>query len=100
MTLLSRYNPSTLKQTLGDRAKELRLFHDYSRATLEARSGVPASTIKRFESSGDISLESLLRIAVALDAAEGFDTLFPTPEYRTLDEVEASTTRKRRKRGK
>lgn len=100
MSLLSRRNPAALKQALAARAKELRLFHGHSRAVLEERSGVPASTIKRFETTGDISLESLLRLAVALEAAEGFEGLFPVPEYRSLDEVVGSTVKKVRKRGR
>lgn len=47
-----------------------------SQRELSTRSGVSYGSIRRFESTGDISLNSLLNLAVALDCLEDFEKLF------------------------
>lgn len=54
------------------RRKELKL----SQKRLAQKSGVSYASIRRFESSGDIAFLSLLKIAVALNCLEDFNTLF------------------------
>ena len=76
-----------LKKQIANRAKERRLEKNMSRKTLEAKSTVPASTIKRFETTGNISLEALLRIALVLDALAEFSQLFPAKTPVSLFET-------------
>jgi transcriptional regulator with XRE-family HTH domain len=86
---------------LAQRAKEMRLAQNLTQAGLELRSGVSLGSIKLFERTGKISCESLVKIAIALGALDGFDGLFlPTPDQRrSIDELlrdaKASTGRKR-----
>ena len=54
------------------RRKELKL----SRENLSKRSGVSYSSIRRFESTGDISLASLIKIANTMDCLKDFNELF------------------------
>ncbi|MDD4251407.1 MAG: helix-turn-helix transcriptional regulator [Candidatus ainarchaeum sp.] len=54
------------------RRKELKL----SRLDLSKRSGVSYSSIRRFESTGDISLASLIKIASTMDCLKDFNELF------------------------
>ena len=72
-----------LSQKVRLRRREAKL----SQAELAARSAVSLGSIKRFESSGEISLCSLLRIAVALGYETDFDTLFERKNYQSLDEI-------------
>ncbi len=73
-------SPYQIKQQIAAHAKERRLRKNYSRKTLEAKSAVPASTIKHFETTGNISLEALLQIALVLDGLNDFAQLFaPQP---------------------
>jgi len=44
--------------------------------TLSVRSGVSYASIRRFETTGDISLKSLLRISSAIGCLEDFHSLF------------------------
>jgi transcriptional regulator with XRE-family HTH domain len=44
--------------------------------TLSVRSGVSYASIRRFETTGDISLKSLLRISSAIDCLDDFNQLF------------------------
>lgn len=58
-------------------AKAWRLALNIPQADLARRAGVPLPTLKRFEQSGEVALATLLRIAGALDALDGFGALFP-----------------------
>lgn len=52
-----------------------------------AMSGVSYDSIKRFESTGQISLLSLIKIATALGMAEKLRQLFMQVPYRNIEEV-------------
>lgn len=73
-----------IRQAARARRVALRL----TQAELSARSGVPIATLKRFEQQGVVALDSLLSIAVALGAVDGFLMLFPLIEATTLAELE------------
>jgi transcriptional regulator with XRE-family HTH domain len=59
----------------GDRAKSARLRATMSRKTLSDRSGVTQASIKRFETTGQISLVNLIQILIALDRITDLDGL-------------------------
>ena len=65
-----------LLEGIASRAKALRLAKNLSRQGLQQRSGVSMSTIKKFETEGQISLESLLKIAIALNVSNVFEEVF------------------------
>jgi transcriptional regulator with XRE-family HTH domain len=69
-------SPGQLKQQIARQAKQKRLEKNLSRTTLQEKSGVPGSTIKHFETTGNISLDALLRIALVLDSLNEFSQLF------------------------
>ena len=50
-------------------------------------SGVSFGSIKRFETSGQISLISLTKIAIALDLADELRNLFVQAPYKDIQEV-------------
>ena len=88
---------------LARRSKSMRLGQNLTQAGLEQRSGVSLGTIKLFERTGKISLESLVKIAIALGTSEGFESLFhATPtEERSIDElIKDAKASKGRKRGR
>jgi transcriptional regulator with XRE-family HTH domain len=68
--------PQELRQDLAQRAKTRRLTLNRSQEGLARRAGISAGTIKRFEKTGHISIDSLLKIALVLDAARDFDSAF------------------------
>jgi transcriptional regulator with XRE-family HTH domain len=88
-------SPIQLKLQIAFQAKERRLACNLSRKTLASKSGVPASTIKRFEMTGDIGVDALLRIALVLDCLDVFSQLFAAKMPVSLDHIPAI-----RKRGR
>ncbi len=62
------------------RRKELKL----TQKELAKRSGVSYGSIRRFESNGEISLTSLLKIANAINCLEDFKELFKYQQITSL----------------
>jgi hypothetical protein len=99
-TKLNLYMPEEIKKLISENAKKLRLQKELKRDTLSAISGVPTPSIVRFETTGEISLSSLLKIAHALDSLEIFTNLFASQEPLTLDEFRTLDSKnKERRRG-
>lgn len=89
------YSPAELARSLGQNAKQLRLARNLSRKTLAELSGVSESSIKRFEVSGSITLESLILLAAALDQLASMATLFKPEQPNSIAELKNA----KRKRG-
>ena len=81
-------------------ARSRRIALSLTQADLAARSGIPLGTLKRFERMGEVSLSTLLALAEALDALDGFQALFPPVEARTLAEVERQARQPKRARAR
>ena len=91
--------PQEQMQAIASSSQAKRLSLKLTQAGLARRSGVSLGAIKKFEHSGKISLESLLKIAIALGASKEFDSLFAVsalPEIQSLDDLlKPSKVRKR-----
>ena len=61
-----------MMEKIRDNFKQKRLFLELTQEGLAKRSGVSLGSIKRFESSGEISLKSLLKLAVVLECLDDF----------------------------
>lgn len=61
---------------LVEREKKRRKEAGLSRKELSYKSGVSYSSIRRFEETGEISLDSLMKIAQTLDSLSDFNNLF------------------------
>ena len=76
-----------LDQKLARRVRNIRKRRSISQEKLAAMSGVSHGSIKRFETTGQISLISLTKIAMALDIADELRSLFLQVPYRNIQEV-------------
>ena len=76
----------TMKR-MADNLKARRLEKKLSTKSLSAMSGVPASTIQRFELKHSISLESYVKLAKALGYTEEVMQLLSEPKYDTMKEL-------------
>lgn len=91
-------SPGEASLALAERARARRLEADLSQEGLAKRAGISLGSLKRFERTGEVSLDRLLRIAFVLDASEGFDQLFAPRESRSLDEIIAEPRARQRGR--
>ncbi len=72
---------------LAKRVKKIRKRLNISQKLLSSMSGVSFGSIKRFELTGQISLESLTKIARALGCLDEIKNLFTEVRYSSIDEV-------------
>ncbi len=84
---------------IAKHVKQRRLEKGWTQNMLAAKSGVSLGSYRRFESSGEISLRSLVMIAFALDMTDEFETLFNNKTYQSIDDILKATQPKQRKRG-
>ena len=76
-----------LDQKLAQRIKNIRKRRSISQEKLSSMSGVSYGSIKRFETTGQISLISLTKIAMTLDIADELRNLFTQVPYKNIQEV-------------
>lgn len=100
MLPLDLQNPREMARTLARRVKALRLDRGWTQQEIAERAGLALTTYRQFERTGRISLERLLKLAVILDAREGFEHLFARPPAQSLAELEKLADRQTRKRGR
>ncbi len=66
---------------------QLRKRKKISQKELAARSGVSLGSVKRFEQSGEISLQSLTKLAIALEVEGELESLFSEVPFGSIEEV-------------
>lgn len=76
-----------MDQKLAERVRKIRKRREISQEELSKKSGVSYGSIKRFETTGMISLLSLTKIAVALDCSNEIREMFAEVEYLSIEEV-------------
>ena len=79
--------PAEITLDLAKRAKKIRKRRKITQKQLADRSNVSYATLKKFEQTGQISLMSLVKIAMELGLADEIKTLFSQPVYLNIDEV-------------
>lgn len=86
-----------VQKELSNKFKQKRLDKNLTQEGLSERSGVSLGTLKRFENTGEISLQSLLKIALILNVLDEFDDLLK-PNDKPISLINPVKV-KQRKRG-
>jgi transcriptional regulator with XRE-family HTH domain len=81
------YSPAEIARDIGKNAQALRLSKNLSRKTLAQLSGVSESSIKRFELTGSITLESMILLATALDDLTPVSNLFKLTAFSSATQL-------------
>ena len=76
-----------INMELAKRVRLLRKRRSMSQEELSKKSGVSYGSVKRFETTGMISLLSLTKIAMALGCSNEIKELFTQVPYRSIEEV-------------
>jgi len=76
---MNRYSitkqPSEVLKSTALKLREIRKGENYSQVELAERSGVSLGSLKRFETTGHISMESFLKLLHVLNRLEEFDSI-------------------------
>ncbi len=81
-------SPQTVSKELAGKVKHLRLLKKWKRSTLSKRSGVSESSLRRFEQSGKVSMESFLKIIHALGRINEMDSLIIPHKALSINDLE------------
>lgn len=87
-------NPADYLLEMANKHKVIRKQAGYTQAELAKRSGVSLGSIKRFELSGQISLESLLKLLHILNRLQDLDSVLqPIQDLRQIEKLFGKKTR-------
>ncbi len=103
MNLLYEFDTETeqdITKYLADQLRQRRLERTLSREALSMMSGVPVSTIAKFEQKHTISLRQYVALCKALGYKEQLKQATAQPIYKTMEELETIHTNKNRKHGR
>ena len=84
--------PAEVSRRLAERLRVERLRREWKQDTLARRSGVSLATIRRYERTGNTSVENLLKLCQALGLLDDFAVMLTPPPARTLAELESRET--------
>jgi transcriptional regulator with XRE-family HTH domain len=89
MLAINISTPKSIMQDLKDKFKQKRLSLNLTQEGLSNKSGVSLGSIKRFETSGEISFESLLKIALVLNCLDDFENIAnkKDEQYDSMDDL-------------
>ena len=85
--LFNPKTPNEIAKELVEKIKQHRKKLKISQAQLATKSGVSLGSIKRFESKYEISLNSFIKILIALNLEQDLENLFMQKNYNSIDEV-------------
>lgn len=98
MISINMKTPQEMQQAIAGQVRAKRLALNLSQKTLAEKSGVSYGSLKKFERTGQISLESLLKLALNLRCMDDFNALFAPSmpdEALSLDELMDDEKRQR-----
>lgn len=97
---LEDFNPSKIAKGISDRLKQRRLELNLTQFALSKMSGVSLGTLKRFENKSEISLKSLIKLAISLDASDDFKKIFTKQNFENISDVINIQNTVKRQRGR
>jgi transcriptional regulator with XRE-family HTH domain len=83
----NKKTPIEINKTIATRIRDIRKRKKISQKKLSEKSGVSLGSVKRFESSGEISLISLTKIAITLNCENELERLFEDIPFESIEEV-------------
>ena len=81
-SLLDQKTPSEICLGIARRLQQRRKQYKVTQAGLSKMADVSLGSLRRFESSGEVSLKSLVKIAIALGCEQELNSLFSQRQYR------------------
>lgn len=91
-------NSTDIALQVAENFRKRRVEKNITRERISKLSGVPLSTVARFEQKGLIAFESLIRLAMALGYTSEMRNLFDTPKFNTMEELDTIRRKNNNKR--
>lgn len=85
--LFNETTPGDINKKIAERIRAIRKRRKISQKELGEKSGVSLGSVKRFEQSGEISLLSLTKIAIALEIDDEMKNLFTDVSFQSIEEI-------------
>lgn len=100
--MISLTTPAKVQKKLAEQARARRLHMELTQEGLAERSGVALPTLRKFERTGVLSLESFLKLHMVLGGLEDIlkATQIKEPLFSSIDDVLDTYNDPTRKRGK
>ncbi len=83
----SQKTPEEIERLVASRVRAIRKRRKISQKRLAEKSGVSLGSVKRFEQSGEISLFSLTKLAIALEIEQDLEGLFEEVPFLSIEEI-------------
>lgn len=87
MTFFGAMAPVEIDKMIAERIRGIRKRRRISQKRLSEKSGVSLGSVKRFEQTGEISLLSLTKIAIALEIQEELERIFEDVPLLSIEEI-------------
>ena len=79
--------PSDVALRLATKMKDIKKRKKITQKELAGRSNVSYATLRKFEKTGQISLESFIKLTMELGLIQEINNLFTEPVYSSIEEV-------------
>lgn len=91
-------NSETISAVLGDQIKNIRLSRNITRAQLAEEAGVTTLTVGRLEKGLGTTLDTFIRVLIALGIQQNLAGLLPDPTIRPMERISGSGIERQRAR--
>ncbi len=81
-------NSDDIMMQVAENFRKRRVEKNITRQRMAQLSGVPLSTLARFEQRGLIAFESLIKLAMSLGYTSEIKALFSAPKFDTMEELD------------
>lgn len=88
------------RRDLGARIARIRLSRNLTQANLALEAGASVRSIKRLEAGENISLDTFIRVLMALDMEDHLRTILPDPDVRPVERIRREGHERQRARGR
>ncbi len=100
MISVNMITPQEMQKAIAKQLRRLRLELNLSQQTLSEKSGVSYGSLKKFEQTGQISLASLLKLALVLGSMDDFKMLFAEKSAEKALSLDELIKEEKRERGR
>lgn len=87
-----------IKSSLCEQLLNIRLARNITQSQLAIEAGVALRTIKKLENGQGVSLDTFIRVMIALRLQQNLKTLLPDPSIRPIERINISGRERKRAR--